>query len=107
VSEVAERVGNDNRLPFTFARRHGVLVRGIEAGVADCVYRAPASPVALAEARRYLRLPVKLTMVDSEAFDELLRKTYEGGGESMQIGLEDSTDLGQLAQELPEQADLL
>ena len=100
-------MASDNRLPFTFARRHGVLVRGIEAGVADCVYRAPASPVALAEARRYLRLPVKLTVVDSEAFDELLRKTYEGGGESMQIGLEDTTDLAQLAQELPEQADLL
>src|SRR5580692_802002 len=79
----------------------------MEGGVADCVYRAPASPVALAEARRYLRMPVKLTMVDSEAFDDLLRKTYEGGGESMQIGFEDTTDLAHLAQELPEQADLL
>jgi general secretion pathway protein E len=107
VSAVAEQAGADSRLPFTFARRHGVLVRGIHAGVADCVYRALASPVALAEARRFLRMPVKLTMVNSEAFDELLRKTYEGGGESMQIGLEDTTDLGQLAQELPEQADLL
>src|ERR1700684_2005731 len=107
MSAVAEQAAADQRLPFTFARRHGVLVRAIEAGVADCVYRAPASPVALAEARRFLRMLVKLTMVDSETFDELLRKTYEGGGESMQIGLEDSTDLGQLAQELPEQADLL
>ena len=84
-----------------------MLVRGVEGGIADCVYRAPASPVALAEARRFLRMPVKLTLVDSEAFDELLRKTYEGGGESMQIGLEDTTDLAHLAQELPEQADLL
>jgi general secretion pathway protein E len=107
MSAVAERITTDHRLPFTFARRHGVLVRSMQGGVADCVYRAPASPVALAEARRFLRMPVKLTMVDSEAFDELLRKTYEGGGESMQIGLEDTTDLGQLAQELPEQADLL
>ena len=39
--------------------------------------------MALAEARRYLRLPLKLDRVDAEAFDELLRKTYEGGsGES-------------------------
>jgi general secretion pathway protein E len=75
MSAVVERAVADNRLPFTFARRHGVLVRGIEGGVADCVYRAPASPVALAEARRFLRVPVKLTAVDSEAFDELLRKT--------------------------------
>jgi general secretion pathway protein E len=107
VSAVVEEVAPEARLPFTFARRHGVLVRGVSDGVADCVYRAPASPLALAEARRYLRLPLRLSMVDTETFDDLLRKTYEGGGESMQIGLEDTTDLAHLAQELPEQADLL
>ncbi len=98
----------DTRLPFTFARRHGVLVRGVHNGVADCVYRHPCSPTALAEARRYLRLPMKLTAAAPEEFDELLRKTYEGGSsESMQLGLDDSTDLAHLAQDLPEQADLL
>jgi general secretion pathway protein E len=109
VSEVAERVAEDHRLPFAFARRHGVVVLGVEAGVATCAYRSPASPVALAETRRYLRLPVKLSAVNGETFDELLRKTYEGGsGEAMQqIGLDDTTDLAHLAQELPEQADLL
>jgi hypothetical protein len=105
----AERVADDFRLPFTFARRHGVIVLSVESGIANCAYKAPASPFALAEARRFLRLPVKLSAVDSEAFDLLLRKTYEGGtGDSMQqIGLEDTTDLAHLAQELPEQADLL
>ena len=99
---------NDTRLPFTFARRHGVLVRSVHNGVADCVYRASCSPVALAEARRYLQLPMKLTAVSAEAFDELLRKTYEGGSnESMQLGLEEGADLAHLAQDLPEQADLL
>jgi general secretion pathway protein E len=110
VSEPAERVAaGDFRLPFTFARRHGVVVLGVESGVADCAYRTPASPLALAEARRYLHMPVKLTAVDSEQFDQLLRKTYEGGNsEAMQqIGLDDTTDLAHLAQELPEQADLL
>jgi general secretion pathway protein E len=110
MSEPAERIAaGDSRLPFAFARRHGVVVLGIESGIANCAYRSPASPLALAETRRYLRLPVKLTAVDSEQFDLLLRKTYEGGnGEAMQqIGLEDTTDLAHLAQELPEQADLL
>jgi general secretion pathway protein E len=110
VSLPAERVDSgDFRLPFAFARRHGVVVLGIESGVADCAYRTPASPLALAETRRYLRVPVKLTAVDSDQFDQLLRKTYESGqGEAMQqIGLEDTTDLAHLAQELPEQADLL
>ena len=103
----AERAQADSKLPFTFARRHGVLIRGVEEGVADCVYRVPASAMALAETRRFLQLPLKLTAVGSEVFDDLLRKTYEGGGESMQIGLEETTDLAHLAQELPEQADLL
>jgi general secretion pathway protein E len=109
VSEPAERVVDDSRLPFTFARRHGVVVLGVEAGVVNCAYRTPASPMALAETRRYLRRPLKLSAVDGEAFDVLLRKTYEGGAtsEAMDFGLEDTTDLGQLAQELPEQADLL
>jgi general secretion pathway protein E len=98
----------DARLPFAFARRHGVLVRGVANGVADCVCRTPCSPVALAEARRYLRLPLRLTAVAPELFDDLLRRTYEGGNsESMQLGLEDGADLAHLAQDLPEQADLL
>jgi general secretion pathway protein E len=107
MSAVVKEVPPEARFPFTFARRHGVLIRGMLEGVADCVYRAPASALALAEARRYLRLPLRLSMVDNETFDDLLRRTYEGGGESMQMGLEDSTDLVHLAQELPEQADLL
>ena len=98
----------ETQLPFTFARRHGVLVREVSDGVADCVYRTPCSPTAIAEARRYLRLPLKLTPATPEGFDELLRKTYEGGSsDSMQLGLDDSTDLAHLAQDLPEQADLL
>ncbi len=105
--KIPERIQSDTRLPFTFARRHGVLVRAIVDGVADCVYRVPASAMALAEARRYLQIPLSLTAVENEAFDELLRKTYEGGGESMQMGLDETTDLAHLAQELPEQADLL
>ena len=105
--KIPERIQSDTRLPFTFARRHGVLVRGIVDGVADCVYRVPASAMALAEARRYLQMPLTLTAVENEAFDDLLRKTYEGGGESMQMGLDETTDLAHLAQELPEQADLL
>jgi general secretion pathway protein E len=105
---VAGARASDTRLPFTFARRHGVLVRSVHNGVAECVYRAPCSPVALAEARRYLQVPMKLSVVSAEEFDALLRKTYEGGSsESMQLGLEEGTDLAHLAQDLPEQADLL
>jgi general secretion pathway protein E len=97
------------RLPFAFARRHGLLVRANVDGSTECLYRPPVSPTAVAEARRHLQVAFKLTPVPPEEFDELLRRTYEAGNESMQAveGLEGNTDLAHLVQELPEQADLL
>jgi general secretion pathway protein E len=96
-------------LPFAFARRYGLLVRATLDGHADCVYRPPVSATAVAEVRRHLRMPLKLTAVEPEVFDALLRRNYEAGSESMQAveGLEETTDLAHLAQDLPEQADLL
>jgi general secretion pathway protein E len=80
-----------------------------EDGVAQCACRANTSPTALAEARRYLRVSMKLERVAEPVFDELLREAYEGGSETMEAveGLDETTDLAHLAQGLPEQADLL
>jgi general secretion pathway protein E len=100
----------NRRLSFAFARRHGVLVKSVANGVAECAYRSTASPLALAEVRRYLRLPVKLERVEEPVFEDMLRRTYESGSDAMQAsvdGLDDTTDLAHLALELPEQADLL
>ena len=97
------------RLPFAFARRHGLLVRAQAEGTVECVYRTPVAPAAMAEARRMLRVPMTYTPIGAEEFDALLQKTYEAGNESMQAveGLEGNTDLADLVQDLPEQADLL
>jgi len=97
------------RLPFAFARRHGLLVRAQGNGVAECLYRTPVAATAVAEVRRHLRVPMVYTAVAPEEFDQLLQTTYEAGNESMQAveGLEGNTDLAHLVQELPEQADLL
>jgi general secretion pathway protein E len=105
----ADAASGGRRLSFAFAKRHGVLVRGIVEGVADCVCREHASPLALAEVRRYLRCPVRVERVPQEQFDLLLRRAYEAGSDAMQAveGLDETTDLAHLAQELPEQADLL
>jgi general secretion pathway protein E len=110
MNDVAPIAAPERRLSFAFAKRHGVLVKGYVNGVAECVYRADTSPQALAELRRYLRTKVKLERVGEPEFDALLRTAYEGGNRAtMQAaeGLEDSTDLAHLAQELPDQADLL
>ena len=97
-------------LPFSFAKRHGVLIRDVEDGVANAVYRAGASPLSLAEARRFAGMPLKLTRVTADAFDGLLQKSYEQGSQmAMQMvgDLDEHTDLLQVAQELPEPSDLL
>ena len=47
-------------LPFSFAKRHGVLIRGIGEGFADTVYRTGASPLSLAETRRFAGVPLRL-----------------------------------------------
>jgi general secretion pathway protein E len=100
----------ERRLSFAFAKRHGILIKRFVDGVAECAYRADTSPMAVAEVRRYLRTKVKLERVDEPAFDALLRVAYEGGNSAtMQAteGLDEASDLAHLAQELPEQADLL
>jgi len=61
------------RLPFAFAKRHGVLVRGVADGKAQVVYREGASPSAVAELRRFLGIPLVIERVAQPAFDDLLR----------------------------------
>jgi general secretion pathway protein E len=100
---------SERRLSFAFVKRHGVLVKQVADGIAECVYRPSASPLAIAEVRRYLRIPMKLERVEEPAFDEMLRLAYEGGTGAMEAAgdLDDTTDLAHLAQDLPEQTDLL
>ena len=83
-------------LPFSFAKRHGVLIRDIEEGVADTVYRTVTSPLSLAETRRFAGIPLRLTRVTPEAFDAILQQTYEQGSHmAMQMvgDLDEHTDL--------------
>lgn len=101
----AERI-----LPFSFAKRHGILIRNVGEDHAEAVYRNGASPLSLAEARRFAGMPLKFTRVNADEFDALLQQTYEQGSQmAMQMvgDLDDSTDLLQVAQELPEPSDLL
>jgi general secretion pathway protein E len=71
--------------------------------------RADTTAEALAEARRHLRVPLRLATVSAEQFDELLRTAYEEGSDARLAAddIDSETDLAGLAQDLPEQADLL
>ena len=97
-------------LPFSFAKRHGVLIREVLPDAADAVYRAGASPLSIAEARRFAGVPLRLSRVSSEVFDALLQTSYEHGSHNamhMVDGLDDDVDLNRVAQELQEPSDLL
>ncbi len=116
VLETAPEDGADDTLssvralPFTFAKRHGVLIRDISADVADTVYRPGVSPTSIAEVRRFAGVPLRLSPVSNEEFDTLLQESYEQGShKAMQMvdGLGDEMDLSQVAQELQEPSDLL
>ena len=111
VSAAAQARGSrvDRRPSFAFAKRHGVLVRRLHGGVAECAVREGATAVSVAEVRRFMGIPLKLERVNEATFDQWLREAYEAGSEAFTAagGLEETTDLAFLAQELPEQADLL
>jgi len=97
-------------LPFAFAKRHGVLVRAIADDRADAVVRKGASAQAVAEVRRHLRRPLSIEQVEPAQFDVLLRQAYESGSSAAMDamgGLEEETDLANLAQDIPEPSDLL
>ena len=96
-------------LPFSFAKRHGVLVRNVTDTAAEVVYRSGATPLSLVEARRFAGVPVSMTRVTAETFDTLLQESYEGdrrNAAQMVDGLDEDFDLTQVAQEL-EPSDLL
>jgi general secretion pathway protein E len=100
----------ERRLSFAFARRHGVIYRGFADGRAHVVVRTGADPQGLAEVRRYLGVPLRLEPVDTEQFEDLLRRNYEGGTNAAAEaaeGLEGDTDLAHIANELPEPSDLM
>jgi general secretion pathway protein E len=97
-------------LSFAFCKRHGVLVQSIIDGIAHAVYRAGAQPASVSEVRRVLGMPLQMRRVDADDFDRMLRQQYEGGNSAMQMAgglVEDDTDLAHIAQDIPEQADLL
>ena len=111
--EVAVAVGAElaprQRIPFSFAKRHGVLVENIEDGAVLLVHRSDVNPEALLEARRVLGLPLKLREVSREEFDSMLQQAYEGqsGAAMVMDDLDGSLDLDSIAQALPEPEDLV
>jgi general secretion pathway protein E len=102
--------GRIDRLPFAFAKRHGIMLGEQRDGTVHVTVRNPVNQAALSEVRRYCRRPLSIERVDAGSFDALLQNDYEGkANESMQIveGMDEDMDLTDAARALSEPADLL
>jgi len=105
VAEVAEAA--PIRIPYSFARRHGLLPTEENDGQLDVAMREGADPKALIELRRFLARPFAVHQVDAQAFDRLLSDLYPSGTEAAadaagSLGFGDD-----LAASLPSAEDLL
>jgi general secretion pathway protein E len=102
---------NQRRLPFSFAKRHGILVHDFEGDKALAIVRNDASLLSLSEARRFIQCPLLPEIVTPEEFDRRLQQTYERESNSAMQMVEgfgdDGDDLFRAAQDLPEPSDLL
>lgn len=97
-------------IPFSFAKRHGVLVEALDENKAQIVCRKNASSEAILEVHRVLAVPMEVRSVSGEEFDTLLQQAYEEQSNSamqMMEGLDEESDLFSVAQALPEPEDLL
>ena len=108
MSELASR----NRLPFRFAKRHGVILLPAEDADHErsVVFKRGMPVTALAEVRRFAGRRFALAEVDEATFDAQLSRTYQedtGEGMEMMEGIGDEMDLSSLADLIPETSDLL
>lgn len=96
-------------LPYQFAKDHRIVITEVGDDRAVARVQAGASPGALAEARRYVGLPLVAELVSAEVFKQTLAATYAGGEAVRQYSeaLQSDTTLDALMQEVPRVQDLL
>jgi general secretion pathway protein E len=103
-------VAENKRLPFSFAKRFGVLVTTEAQLPRQVKIKGDVSLTVLSEVRRYLQTPISVERLAEEEFEVALSQAYEGNtGETMQMveGIGDDLDLARLADSVPETEDLL
>jgi general secretion pathway protein E len=97
-------------IPYTFARSRGVVVTASGDSGAEVAIRDGASPLAIAELRRALNVPLRVRRVSGAAFDELLASRYnEASGSAADLAhdLARDQDVVRLLAEIPRVQDLL
>ena len=84
------------RPPFSFAKRHGILIGNEINGRVMIFQRPDVKPLSLAEARRFVGKPLNIRTLSDDEFDELLTQLYDDsatGTLALMEGFEDNLDL--------------
>ncbi|HEX5278261.1 MAG TPA: type II secretion system ATPase GspE [Fluviicoccus sp.] len=103
-------MSRQGQLPYSFAKRHGVLLVTQSDQPPTLLVRDDARPSSLMEVRRAMGTAFTYETVSANDFNTRLAGAYQGdGGESQQVaaGLEDHPDLESLAESVPETEDLM
>ena len=97
------------RIPYAFARTHGVLALRNEGDAVVVLLRPDATIEGIAELKRVLNRPLLTRAVETDAFAAELARTYNQGGAALALreGLANEADLARLMQDLPASEDLL
>jgi general secretion pathway protein E len=104
-------VVESGKLPgYSFAKRHGIVVREYGEHKASIAYHGKASTIALLEVRRFVDRPASFEQISEVDFERLLQAVYEhksGHAQQMVNDMQDNIDLSFMAQHLPKPEDLL
>jgi general secretion pathway protein E len=98
------------RIPYSFARMHGVLALAEEGASIVVLTRPDATVEGIAELKRVLQRPLLTRAVDAERFAAELARAYNTAASSaagISGDLARETDLARLMQDLPPAEDLL
>lgn len=104
-----EFVEKSMKLPYGFAKSHGVVIGEIKDNTA-VVYHLPSTSLqAFAEVKRLVQSELLLKQVDESQFQQHLTNIYQSKSSILDAaeGMEDEMDLSLLASQLPMSEDLL
>lgn len=98
------------RLPFHFAKRHGVFLQGIHEDAYVIAHLPTLDPDIILELNRFYQHPLKFVTIEKKDFERALAKAYETSTSSAMEAfgdIEEDLDLQSMMDALPKTADLL
>lgn len=98
------------RLPYAFAKRHGVLLVRTEDGGTELVHRPKPAATAILEVQRITGSMPRLAEISADEFERRLQASYSGdasGAQAAADALDEDLDLASVAEALGEPEDLL